>query len=255
MRNACGVDAFFFGQVLKRIPAAWRRPVPSGCDRGRWRAAVFAKYGRESQFSVVVHETPGRPGRVRSRVSQSSSDGTFVKEDDGSTVSLFTGPNDPYAWMISRRRLGFVAAHHDIHSSCPPFVGNLGDHGIARFRLSRRQALHGAIVPEPFGHRLDHRLVLLFFFDLAERDQHDEERQQQRHHVAERDDPLGNPSRSFFFVTIRHGLGSLLAGPQFRWQERIELLFDHSRVLTRLNRHDPADNDLQAEHLLLVDKT
>ena len=33
---------------------------------------------------------------------------------------------------------------------------------------------------------------LLFLLDFAHRDQHDEERQQQRHHVAERDDPFGN---------------------------------------------------------------
>ena len=120
----------------------------------------------------------------------------------------------------------------------------------------REQAGRRQIVAELLAHRIDHRLEAFLFFDFAHRDQHDEKRQQQRHHVAERDDPFGYAT-GIVASLFEHGHGSgglLRSGPQFGRNERVELLFDDARVVARLDPHDPADDDLHRQQFLLVDK-
>ncbi len=68
--------------------------------------------------------------------------------------------------------------------------------------VARRHALHRLGIAELLTHRIDERLVAIFLFDLTHRYQHDKEREQQRHHVAERDNPFRMPiagASSFMF--------------------------------------------------------
>ena len=78
--------------------------------------------------------------------------------------------------------------------------------GYPANETAQRQVIYDVLGEEKyelFFERFDHCLVLFVLLHLAHRHQHDEERQQQRHHVAERDDPFRDARCGFFFN--RHG--------------------------------------------------
>ena len=85
------------------------------------------------------------------------------------------------------------------------------DEGLERQLLHWKHADH-ALVSKRLLDRRDHTLVLLLPLELGEHHEQNEEAQQQRHHVAEGDDPLGHARSVLLGSALAHAQAAAPSG-------------------------------------------